>query len=114
MPYNPEKVLNSKQVQLGQATIQTPSKSRKRALSNDLLYLQTPFNQKELQKTVELLQKNEDLSRSVRMVLSKISKGYETLHVIRARDQLRLQGQEVIIDEVRAKRSPKNCPRDAE
>ena len=41
------------------------------------------------------------------MTLSKISKSYETLHAIRARDQLRLQGQEVIIDEVRAKRTRK-------
>ena len=107
MSYNPEKVLNLKQIQLGQATIQTPLKSRKRTLSNDLLYLQTPSNQKELQKTIELLQKNEDLSRSVRMILSKIFKSYETLHVIRARDQLRLQGQEVIIDEIFTKRTRK-------
>jgi hypothetical protein len=54
-----------------------------------------------------LLRNNEDLSHSVRTAFSKIFKGYEALHVIRARDQLRLQGQEVIIDEIRAKRARK-------
>ncbi len=54
-----------------------------------------------------MLQKNEDLSRSVRTAFLKISKGYKALHAIRARDQLRLQGQEVIIDEVHAKRARK-------
>jgi hypothetical protein len=37
----------------------------------------------------------------------KISKGFETLHVAKARDELRLLGQEVIISEVRAKRRRK-------
>lgn len=54
-----------------------------------------------------MLRNNEDLSHSVRTAFSKIFKGYEALHVIRARDQLRLQGQEVIIDEIRAKRARK-------
>jgi hypothetical protein len=41
------------------------------------------------------------------MALLKISKGFESLHAIKARDELRLQGQEVIINEVRAKRAHK-------
>jgi hypothetical protein len=94
-------------VLLGQQTSQTPSKSRKRALSSESIYFKTPHNQKELQKTVEQLRQTENLTRTVRTALSKISKGFETLHVAKARDELRLLGQEVIINEVRAKRRRK-------
>jgi hypothetical protein len=41
------------------------------------------------------------------MAFSKISKGFEELHAIRARDEMQLIGQKVIIDEVRAKRGRK-------
>jgi hypothetical protein len=41
------------------------------------------------------------------MAFSKISKGFEELHTIRAHDQMQLMGQKVIIDEVRAKRARK-------
>jgi hypothetical protein len=37
----------------------------------------------------------------------KISKGFETPHVAKSRDELRFLGQKVIINEVRAKRSRK-------
>jgi hypothetical protein len=110
--YNPEKVLKSKQVQLAPPTPQTPPKSRKRALSNELVYLQTPANRKELEKTVETLQKSENLSRSIRMALTKIAKGYDALHMAKTRDELRLKGQEVIINEVRAKRARKKVAHD--
>jgi DDE superfamily endonuclease len=63
VPFNPQKVLNSKQVQLSQTKPQTPPKSLKRALPDELAYLQTPSNRKELEKTVETLRKNEFLSR---------------------------------------------------
>jgi hypothetical protein len=46
------------------------------------------------------------------MALFKIAKGYDTLHLIRARDELRLKGQEVIINEVQAKRARKKVIRD--
>jgi DDE superfamily endonuclease len=48
VPFNPDKVLTSKQVLLGQQTSQTPSKSRKRALSSESIYFKTPHNQKQL------------------------------------------------------------------
>ena len=41
------------------------------------------------------------------MAFSNISKGFEELHTIRARDEMQLMGQKVIIDEVRAKRGRK-------
>jgi DDE superfamily endonuclease/Tc5 transposase DNA-binding domain/helix-turn-helix, Psq domain len=107
VPFNPTKVLNSRQVKLGQETSQTPSKGRKRALSDDLSHLQTPYNRKELEKTVEKLQITENMTRNLRMAFSKISKGFEELHAIRARDEMQLIGQKVIIDEVRAKRGRK-------
>jgi hypothetical protein len=46
-------------VQLAPRTPQTPPKSRKRASSDELIYLQTPANRKELRKTVETLRKSE-------------------------------------------------------
>jgi hypothetical protein len=92
---------------LGQQAPQTPPKSRKRALLNSLIDFETPYNQKQLRETVEKLRIAETLTRSVRTALSKISKGYETLHIDKARDELRLRGQEVILNEVRAKRSRK-------
>jgi hypothetical protein len=39
------------------------------------------------------------------MALTKIAKGYDALHIAKARDELRLKGQEVIINKVRAKRA---------
>jgi hypothetical protein len=63
VPFNPTKVLNSRQVKLDQETSQTPSKGRKRALSDDLSHLQTPYNRKELEKTVEKLQITENMTR---------------------------------------------------
>jgi hypothetical protein len=56
---------------------------------------------------VQTLREIEFLSRPVRTALWKIAKGYDALHLIRARDELRLKGQEVIINEVRAKRARK-------
>jgi DDE superfamily endonuclease len=107
VPFNPQKVINSSQVQLSQTTPQTPPKSLKRALPDELTYLQTPSNRKELEKTVRTLREIEFLSRPIRTALWKIAKGYDALHLIRARDELRLKGQEVIINEVRAKRARK-------
>jgi hypothetical protein len=74
---------------------------------NSLINFKTPYNQKQLHEMVKKLQITETLTRLVQMALSKISKGYETLHVNKAHDELRLQGQEVILNEVRAKRSHK-------
>jgi hypothetical protein len=105
--FNPDKVLTLKQVLLEQQTSQTPSKSCKRALLSESIYFKTPYNQKELQKTVEQLRQTENLTRTVRTALSKISKGFKTLYVAKARDELRLLGQEVIINEVYAKRRRK-------
>jgi DDE superfamily endonuclease len=112
IPFNPDKVLNSKQVQLSQTTPQTPLKSRKRALPDEFAYLQTPSTRKELDTTIETLRKSEILSRPVRMALVKIAKGFDTLHLIRARDELQLKGQQVIINEVRAKRGRKKVAHD--
>jgi hypothetical protein len=56
---------------------------------------------------VQTLREIEFLSRPVRIALWKIAKGYDALYLIRARDELRLKGQEVIINEVRAKRARK-------
>jgi hypothetical protein len=39
------------------------------------------------------------------MTLMKIAKGYDALHIAKTRDELHLKGQEVIINEVRAKRA---------
>jgi DDE superfamily endonuclease len=107
VPFNPTKVLNSRQVKIGQQTLQTPSKGRKRALPDDLSHIQTPHNQKELRKTIEKLQTIENMTRNLRTAFLKISKGFEELHTIQAQDQMQLAGQKVIIDEVRAKRGRK-------
>ena len=107
VPYNPAKVLNSKQVQLSQPISQSSSKGCEQALSNEQIYLCTPCNKKDLQENVKKLQQTEILSRDVRTFVSKISKGFETLHTIKAQDELRLQGQDVIINEIRAKRARK-------
>jgi DDE superfamily endonuclease len=50
VPYNPDKVLTSKQVLLGQQAPQTPPKSHKRALSEEPIYFETPCNQKSSEK----------------------------------------------------------------
>jgi hypothetical protein len=76
-------------------------------LLDELTYLQTPSNQKELEKTVQTLREIKFLLRPVRTALWKIAKGYDALHLIRERNELRLKGQEVIINEVRAKKARK-------
>jgi hypothetical protein len=73
--FNLNKILASKQVQLGQQAPQTPLKSHKRALSNSSIDFKTPYNQKQLHETVEKLRIAETLTRSVQMALSKIFKG---------------------------------------
>lgn len=75
VPFNLDKVLTSKQVQLGQQAPQTPSKGHKGGQSSSSIIFKTPHNQKQLRKTVEQLQRTEILSRPVRTALSKISKG---------------------------------------
>jgi hypothetical protein len=56
---------------------------------------------------VQTLQEIEFLLCPVRTALWNIAKGYDALHLIRARDELHLKGQEVIINKVRAKRAQK-------
>jgi hypothetical protein len=46
------------------------------------------------------------------MALIKIAKGYNAFYIAKTRDELHLKGQEVIINEVRAKRARKKVAHD--
>jgi len=77
VPHNPAKVLASKQVQLGEVQApKTPMTSRKRALSDDLSYLCTPTNEKELQETINRLKMGEQLSRSLHTAFGKMCEAW--------------------------------------
>lgn len=107
-PWNPRKVIRSSQLaannQINQQPPQTPQKRR---LSVSEEVLTTPQNRHELSKAVQAISSQETLPRSVRNLLSKTSKAFDTLHQQHAQDSLQIEALKKKQDELANKKRKK-------
>jgi len=91
-PWNPHKAIHSSQVlQNAPITAQTPP-NRKRRHSVDMVY-RTPKSRRDIDDSIQAIQHQEPISRSVRNTLFKIGKGFDELQweLAQSRSQLALE-----------------------
>lgn len=102
VPWNPRKVLESKQILQGPAPPSTPQKRRNSASA----LLHTPANQRQLiEAQTELLKS--DVPRGVRTLFNKTAKAFGQLHFQNAQNVLQINAQNEMLEEMRVKRAKK-------
>jgi hypothetical protein len=103
-PWNPQKAMNS-------SLILQAAKSAHLALklppSPSQPVIMTPQNRHQLRTSINALTSNEELSKSVRLLFNKATKALDNIVYEKAQNTIQLRGQQLNLDEVRAKKRRK-------
>jgi hypothetical protein len=67
----------------------------------------TPQNRRQLGTSIDALTSNEELSKSVRLLFNKATKALNNVAYGKAQNTIQLRGQQLKLDEVRAKKRRK-------
>jgi hypothetical protein len=102
-PWNPEKVIQWKQI-LGHPVATTTTSEPADPLP---AHLRTPQNQRQLFDSYVTLLKDEDLSRTVRTLFGKTAKAFGKLHFERAQNLQQINAQAFRLEEFDQKRRKK-------
>jgi len=109
-PWNPRKVIRSLQVLESERTSHQPAPNTPPRPNKDQdlsRVLATPRNRLQLQSVIQSISSKESLSRPVRTLLTKATKGFDILHSHNAQHTLRIQAQARRITELANKKKKK-------
>ena len=109
-PWNPRKVIRSSQVLESERTSHQPAPNTPPRPNKDQdlgRVLVTPRNRQQLQSAIQSISSKEPLSRPIRTLLTKATKGFDILHSHNAQHTLRIEAQARRITELANKKKKK-------
>jgi hypothetical protein len=110
VPFNPNKVLSSSQVQRSIQPPRTPSNARQTALLTATSpSLPTPRNQQQVRRSLNVIQEEEDISRNVRRLLFSMGKQLDRFTTQLAQQSQQIDHQARVINEQRQRSSKRQA-----